>query len=74
MTDPFVAPPITQKLSAISEVMSDGFYFIHFRVLMEDLESQAANGDDAARQLIVSVTQFHNLCMYAKSLSSKSKV
>lgn len=61
----FEPTPITQKLSKISEVMSDGFYFIQLRDLMEKFERDMYSDPDAAK-LVQLVEQFHRLCLHVE--------
>lgn len=60
----------TEKLAFISEVMSDGFYFVQMRSLMEQMENDTYgdNFDNAqsAEKILDIMDKFYNLCVYIK--------
>ena len=60
---------ITQKLSDISEVMSDGYHFLNMRFLLEDIQER---NDSSAKELINIVDKFHKLCKYITKPCSTS--
>ena len=60
----------TQKLAFISEVMSDAYYFVQMRSLMEQIENDAeratAMRDGSAEKILDIMDKFYNLCVYVK--------
>lgn len=54
------------KLAEISEIMADGFHFVHMRSLVAHMEDEAQHGDVDAPQILDIISQFHRLCIIAK--------
>ena len=53
------------KLAQISEIMADGFHFVHMRELALHMETDAQHGDVDAQKIVDIISQFHRLCMIA---------
>lgn len=60
----------TQKLAFISEAMSDAYYFVQMRGLMEQMENDAQCSDpqaaESAEKILDIMDKFYNLCVYIK--------
>ena len=60
----------TQKLAFISEVMSDAYYFVQMRGLMEQMENDAQCSDlrdaQSAEKILDIMNKFYNLCVYIR--------
>ena len=66
MTHIYTPPEVTRKLSEISEVMADGYHFVHMRMLVEDWETKALAGDKMAQDMMAVIDTFHRLCTVVK--------
>lgn len=58
----------TQKLGDISRVMSDGYHFIRVRLICENWEERANQGDEEAIQAMEMISAFHRLCITVETL------
>lgn len=59
----------TQKLAFISEVMSDAYYFVQMRSLMEQMEMDRyidPHDSQSAEKILDIMNKFYNLCVYIK--------
>lgn len=60
----------TQKLAFISEVMSDAYYFVQMRGLMEQMENDTYDDNfdtaQSAEKILDIMDKFYNLCVYVK--------
>lgn len=63
----YQAPEVTRKLAEISEVMADGYHFVHMRTLVEQWEEQAVAGDKMAQDMMQVIDTFHRLCNVVKN-------
>lgn len=54
------------KLAEISEIMGDGYHFVHMRELALYMEKDAHQGDLDAQKILDIISQFHRLCIIAK--------
>lgn len=57
---------MTTKLAEISEIMADGFHFVHMREFANGLMADAASGDVDAQKILDIMSQFHRLCLVVK--------
>lgn len=57
---------MNRKLARISELMNDGFVFVHMRELCEQWQFEADMGSPKAQQMIQSIDTFYRLCDYMK--------
>lgn len=60
---------ISKKLSKISEVMADGFYFLRMREYVTQWQELAKSGDHTAQEMMKVIDTFHRLCMVVKNRS-----
>ena len=60
----------TQKLAFISEVMSDAYYFVQMRSLMEQMENDTYDDNfdtaQSAEKILDIMDKFYNVCVYIK--------
>lgn len=56
---------LRKSLQDISLAMSDGYMFLQVRSLLEGVNSQAENGDEAAKELMLIVSRFDKLLKLA---------
>lgn len=60
----------TQKLAFISEVMSDAYYFVQMRGLMEQMENDTYDDNfdtaQSAEKILDIMDKFYNVCVYIK--------
>lgn len=60
----------TQKLAFISEVMSDAYYFVQIKNLMEQMENDTYDDNfdtaQSAEKILDIMDKFYNLCVYIK--------
>ena len=69
----FQTSEMSHKLGLISEVMINGYFFVHMRELCEDWQSRADAGDKLAADAVNAINTFHRLCAYIKSSTSSSE-
>lgn len=62
----FQVSEMSRKLGMISEVMSDGYHFIHLREYAEQWQAQADSGHADAQKMIEAINLFHRLCVAIK--------
>lgn len=60
----FYTSETSRKLGKISEVMADGFYFVHMREQCQQFREMADAGDNQAITMMWVVDTFHRLCVY----------
>lgn len=54
------------RLAEISEIMADGFHFVHMREFATMWERAAMAGDVDAQKILDIMSQFHRLCLIVK--------
>lgn len=54
----------SRKLGKISEVMTDGFYFVFMREQCQQFQNMADTGDPQAIEMMRIIDTFHRLCLY----------
>ena len=57
---------ICKTLVEISEVMSDAYYFVSMRDLVEQWAELATNGSKPAQDMLSVINTFHRLCVAVK--------
>ena len=62
----FEVSQVSRKLGEISEVMADGYHFVHMRTLVEQWQEQADAGDKTAQDMMKVIDTFHRLCVVVK--------